>query len=299
MSGKNGSITIAVASGKGGTGKTTVSTALARAAHKEGRKVTMLDCDVEEPNSHIFLKPRMEDKWQVSITVPEVNKEKCTACGECGKICAFSAIIVLGESAMTFPELCHSCGGCWKVCPEDALGEIKREIGMLRTGKGLGGIPFIYGSVRIGEAMGVPLIRQVKEYIDRDGGLTIIDAPPGTSCPAIESVRGSDFVLLVTEPTPFGLNDLKLAVEMVRVLGIESGVVINRCDVGDNKVREYCAAEGVPVLLEIPDDRRVAEAYSRGELPFEALPDLEKKLSDLLGDILEITSKSKETAANK
>jgi MinD superfamily P-loop ATPase len=261
---------IAVASGKGGTGKTTVAVNLAFILAECGHKVQYLDCDVEEPNGHIFLKPEITATESTGIPVPVVNEAKCTGCRKCAEVCQYHAIAVL-QKALVFPELCHGCGGCTLVCPTGAIREQNRSIGVVESGQA-DGIGFIQGRLNVGEPMAPPLIRAVKKKAITDG-VAILDAPPGTSCPVVTTVRDADYILLVTEPTPFGLNDLKLAVEMIRQLGIKHGVVINRADSGDQHVLNYCAAEGIPVLLEIPDDRRVAEAYSRGELAVKALPE--------------------------
>ncbi len=255
---------ISVASGKGGTGKTTIATNLA--CSYEG-SVQFLDCDVEEPNAHLFIRPDIHEVETVSTPVPVVDMEKCTLCGKCSEICQFNAIAVLGETVLPFPELCHSCGGCMAVCPEKAITETGRELGIIEHGSRKG-MAFVHGKLRIGEAMAPPLIRKVREHI-RPEALTIIDAPPGTSCPVIASMKGADFVLLVTEPTPFGLYDLKLALGAVKLLGIPCGLVINRSDIGDDHVRAYAEAEKVPILMEIPFARKIAEAYSRGEMPVE------------------------------
>jgi len=201
---------ISVASGKGGTGKTTIATNLA--VSLDG-KAQLLDCDVEEPNAHIFMKPNIDHREKVTTPVPEVDLEKCDFCGECGEICQFSAITVIGKKVLTFPELCHSCRGCVMVCPQDAIQEKEREVGVMETGAS-GPVAFGQGRLRIGEAMSPPLIDRVKAQI-RSDKVAIIDAPPGTSCPVIAALKGSDFTILVTEPTPFGLNDLKLAVGVV------------------------------------------------------------------------------------
>lgn len=274
---------IAVASGKGGTGKTTVATSLAHVASGNGRTVAFIDCDVEEPNGHIFLKPEITCNKAVGKSTPEVDEEKCTNCGECGKICQFSAIVCIGKKVLTYPELCHACGGCSLVCKAGAITEIAREIGRLETGSA-GPIKFVQGLLNVGEAMSPPVIKAVKAAAPTVD-LVIVDAPPGTSCPVIESVRGSEFTILVTEPTPFGLHDLKLAVEMVRALKMPFGVLINRSDVGDNEVRAYCEREKIPVLAEIPDDRRIAEAYSRGEMICKTLPDHASRFAELLRKI--------------
>jgi MinD superfamily P-loop ATPase len=254
---------VSVASGKGGTGKTTVATNLALyLASDKSNQVRFLDCDVEEPNAHIFLKPKIERKRPVSLLVPEIDRRKCTFCGECAKVCAYNAIVVLKKEVLTFPELCHGCGGCSLLCPEHAISEKERSIGVLEEGRA-GSMEFIQGRLNIGEPMATPLIRAVKKTINPQG-ITLVDVPPGTSCPVIESIRGSDFCLLVTEPTPFGMNDLKLAVELLKELKIKHGVLINRAGIGDDTTRDYCRREGVPILAEIPFDREIAVLYSRG-----------------------------------
>ena len=274
---------IAVASGKGGTGKTTVATNLAYVAARNGRSVAYLDCDVEEPNGHIFLKPEITDSRPVGTVIPRVDEDQCTHCGECGEICQYSAIVCVGPKVLVYPELCHACGGCWLVCPEDAITEVPREMGLLETGRA-GVIQFVQGTLNIGEAMSPPVIKAVKTAAP-EADLIITDAPPGTSCPVIESVRDCQFVLLVTEPTPFGLNDLKLAVDMTRALGLPFGVVVNRADVGDRAVHLYCRENRIKVLAEIPDDRRIAEAYSRGELICDALPEYAASFARLLQEV--------------
>lgn len=274
---------VAVASGKGGTGKTTVAANLALTAETDG--IGYFDCDVEEPNGHIFLKPVIQKTVRVTVPVPEVDEKKCTLCGKCADICAYSAIAKLGKSVITFPNLCHGCGGCMLVCPEGAITETGREVGVIEEGKS-GGIRFVHGRIRVGEAMSPPLIRRVKEMVPKDG-LSIIDSPPGTSCPVIQSVKGADYVILVTEPTPFGLHDLKLAVEMLRELGLLFGVVVNRADMGDGRVFDYCGEERIEILAEIPDDRRIAEAYSRGLTIIEALPEYGEMFFNLLSRVQE------------
>jgi MinD superfamily P-loop ATPase len=255
---------VAVASGKGGTGKTTVATNLAHVAAQTGRRVAYLDCDVEEPNGHIFLRPTVEEERAIEKPVPVVDSARCTHCGACAQICRFGAVASLPEQTLVFAELCHACGGCALVCPADAIGESPRTIGTLRLGTS-GPIRFVEGVLNVGEAMSPPAIRAVKEASPPDG-LVLLDSPPGTSCPVVETVRGCDLVLLVTEPTPFGLHDLSLAVEMVRAMRLALGVVINRADLGNGKVREYCEGHRVPVLAEIPDDRAVAEGRMRALL---------------------------------
>ncbi len=280
---------ISIASGKGGTGKTTISTNLAAAVEQD---IQLLDCDVEEPNAHLFLFSLIEKKETVFSLIPEVNEEKCTYCGKCSDICRFSAISVLGETVLTFPELCHGCGGCMVVCPEKAISETGRELGVVESGH-IGTSDFAHGILRIGEAMSPPLISAVREF-EKKTIDTIIDAPPGTSCPVIAAMKNTDFVLMVTEPTPFGLHDLKLAVEAVKILGIPSGLVINRSDIGNDSVLKYAEKENIPVLLEIPFDRRIAEAYSKGRLVVSELPEWKEKFIELFTNIQTLVEKNRE-----
>ena len=274
---------IAVASGKGGTGKTTIATNLAKSI---ANTVQLIDCDVEEPNSHLFLNPRIERTEEVYIPNPKVDLNKCTYCGECAKICRFSAIVVIKENVLTFPELCHGCGGCSLVCPENAISEVPRPIGIVEQGSS-DSVAFIHGRLEVGEAMSPPLIKAARS-LAREDGVVILDAPPGTSCPVIASVKGSDFCILVTEPTPFGLNDLELAADVVRELTIPAGVVINRCDIGDQEVAEFCRRRDIPILMEIPEERRIAEAYSRGEMIIDVLPEYKEQFQNLFGTIRQI-----------
>jgi MinD superfamily P-loop ATPase len=274
---------IAVASGKGGTGKTTVATNLAVVAARAGRGVAYLDCDVEEPNGYIFLKPTISETKPIGCLVPEVDEAVCISCGKCGQICQYSAIVCVGKKVLVYSELCHACGGCELVCPADAITEIFRETGKLETGQA-GAIWFSQGLLNIGEAMSPPLIKAVKASAP-EADVTIIDSPPGTSCPVIESVRDCDFVVLVTEPTPFGLNDLKLAVEMIRALHLPFGVVVNRVDTGDRETFRYCQENNIEILARIPDDRKIAEAYSRGEMACDAIPKYRATFAQLLCDI--------------
>jgi len=273
---------IAVASGKGGTGKTTIATSLALSLGD----VQFLDCDVEEPNAHIFLKPRITEKIPVGIPVPEVDESTCTYCRKCAEVCEFNAIVVIKKKVLVFPELCHGCGGCSYLCPEGAIREVERSIGVVEKGTS-GRIDFVHGVLNVGEPMAPPLIRQVKRCITDNARQVIIDASPGTSCPVVEAVKGSDVCVLVTEPTPFGLNDLTLAVEMLKKLTIPCGVVINCADIGDEEVEHYCEREGIPVLMTIPWDRRIAEAYSRGTPLVEAFPEYRNRFSQLYKNIAE------------
>ncbi len=273
---------IAVASGKGGTGKTTVSVGLAQAYDAP---VIYLDCDVEEPNGAIFLKPERKFHTDVNVRVPQVDKDNCVACGKCSELCQFNAIITMGGAAMVFPEMCHSCGGCVQICPVGAISETDNCIGSVNCGSS-SQITALEGVLNIGHAMAPPLIKAVKKHVHKDV-LNIIDCPPGTSCPLLESVKGSDFVILVTEPTPFGLHDLKLSVETMRELQLPFGIIINRSDSGDDRVVNYCKDEGIPLLLEIPESRKIAEAYSRGETVVQADSRLKDNLEGLLTDLIE------------
>jgi len=275
---------IAVASGKGGTGKTLVATSLALSL-KDSRKVRLLDCDVEEPNAHIFLRPVITGKEAVCIQVPKVDEKKCTYCGKCAEVCAYNALAVLPDHVLVFPELCHGCGACSYLCPEEAISEQGREMGVVEWGQS-DGIEFVQGRLTVGEAMAPPVIRKVKEHAHGDG-VFIIDIPPGTSCPVVEAVRDSDFCLLVTEPTPFGLNDLVLAVETIRQLNIPCGVVLNRAGVGDNKVEEYCRKEKIPILLTIPLDTEIARLYSKGITLAEGMPQWRESFGQLFDSIKE------------
>lgn len=271
---------IAVASGKGGTGKTTVATNLASSLTG---KIQLLDCDVEEPNAHIFLKLTDKNVQPAHTMVPAVDLDKCTYCGACDEICQFSAIAQFGNAILTFPEMCHSCEGCVMVCPEDAISRSSRQLGDIVRGE-VNGIDLIYGSLRVGEAMSPPLIDRVREHIDPEA-IAIIDAPPGTSCPVIAAIQDADFVLLVTEPTPFGYNDLVLAVETVRMVGLPFGIVVNRHDVGSSIIHDYAEKEGIPIMMEIPDRRDIAEHYARGVMMCDALPEMKEKFQSLYNDI--------------
>ncbi|MFA5309501.1 MAG: ATP-binding protein [Dehalococcoidales bacterium] len=276
---------ISVASGKGGTGKTLVATSLVFSL-KDGYRVQLLDCDVEEPNDHIFLKPDITGRESVGIPVPKVDKEKCTYCGKCAEVCAYHAIAVISKNVLVFPHLCHGCGACGYLCPEKAIVEEKKEIGIVETGHAAG-VAFVQGRLNVGEAMPTPLIRAVKGLADH-AGICIIDVPPGTSCPVVTAVKDSDFCLLVTEPTPFGLNDLMLAVQTVKQLGVPCGVVINRAYADNNDTAEYCLRENLPVLMTIPLDTEIARLYSRGITLAEGMPPWREKFKRLYLEIREL-----------
>lgn len=272
---------LSIASGKGGTGKTIVATSLALSISN----VQILDCDVEEPNSHIFIKPEIVNKENVCIPVPRVDETKCNFCGKCQEVCVYNAIAVLKDKVLVFPELCHGCGSCSYFCPENAIKEVDKEIGVVEFGKS-NDIQFIHGKLNIGEAMAPPLIKTVKKHIN-SARISIIDAPPGTSCPVIESIKKSNFCILVTEPTPFGLNDLILAVEVMRKLNIPFGVIINRSDLGDDKTDQYCQKQNIPILMRIPFERKIAEGYLRGETIVEILPEYKEKFQEMFRKIKE------------
>ena len=275
---------ITVASGKGGTGKTTVAVNLALSL----KNVQLLDCDVEEPNSHILLNPEITATEPVCTKVPVISEELCVYCGKCSKFCAYNALFVAPKTVMVFPELCHSCGGCKLVCPKDAISWQKRSIGKVEHGR-VNEIDFYHGILNVGEAMTIPVIKSLKKKIDKNKNV-ILDAPPGTSCPVVETIGSSDYCILVTEPTPFGLHDLKLAVGVVRHLYIPFGVIINRDGVGDKKVELYCQQEKIPILMKIPHSEKIAQLYSKG-VPFiegiqvwrEEFIKLFKKISEEVG----------------
>jgi MinD superfamily P-loop ATPase len=281
---------ISVASGKGGTGKTLVATSLALSL-SDNHKVQLLDCDVEEPNANILLRLAINQSHPVHIPIPKVDETKCTYCGKCAEVCAYNAIAVLKNKVLVFPELCHGCGACSYLCPEVAITEEGREVGVVERGDS-GNLELIQGKLNVGEAMAPPVIRGVKKYID-PANIVIIDVPPGTSCPVVEAVKGSDFCLLVTEPTPFGLNDLALAVEVVKKLGIPCGVVINRVGVGNQEVEQYCQREGIPILLRIPLDRNIAMLYSQGIPLVEGMPWWREEFLRLFRDIKDIIAASR------
>lgn len=276
---------LSIASGKGGTGKTTIAVNLVLALIQSSQ-AQFLDCDVEEPNAHLFLKPQILKSQEIFIQIPEVIEDRCTYCRRCAEVCAYKAIAVVKNAVLIFPELCHSCGGCSLLCPEKAIKEVGQRIGVIEFGFS-NGFSFIHGRLDIGQALSPPLIREIKKNIDHSK-VVIIDSPPGTSCLMVESVKKSDFCLLVTEPTPFGLNDLKLSVETLRLMKIPMAVVINRAGIGDGEVEEYCRREGIPVLMKLPFDREIAAAYSEGIPIWEAKPPYRKKFTELFARIQEL-----------
>jgi MinD superfamily P-loop ATPase len=273
---------ISVASGKGGTGKTTVATSLALSI---GGDVQLVDCDVEEPNAHLFLNPVIDHTDAAVVPVPEIDLEKCTYCGRCREVCAYGALAVAAPagdregSVLVFSNLCHGCGACEYFCPAKAIKEVDREIGVVETCH-VESLGFVQGRLNLGEAMAPPLIRQVKNRIN-PRATVIIDAPPGTSCPVVESVRGCDFCILVTEPTPFGLHDLKISVEVLKKLALPFGVVINRCGLGDDRTETYCRDGNIPILMKIPFKKEIAAAYSRGDPVVTAFPEYREMFTKL------------------
>jgi len=270
---------VSVASGKGGTGKTSVAVNMALSVGN----VQLLDCDVEEPNAYLLLHPEMYKEEPVYTLIAKVNRELCNNCGECAKFCQYNAIFVASEKILVFPELCHSCGGCALICPRKAIAWEKHRIGTLNF-RSVDGLALVYGELEVGKPMAVPVIKAVKMQI-KEGEDVILDSPPGTSCPFVETVKGSDFCVLVTEPTPFGLHDLKIAVEVLRKIEVPFGVVVNRAGIGDKKVYDYCREGNIRILLEIPYQRRIAELYSKG-VPFSLeMPEWTEKFQKLFGEI--------------
>jgi MinD superfamily P-loop ATPase len=264
---------IAVASGKGGTGKTTVAASLATALHQIGKPVSFLDCDVEAPNAHLFIKPAFDQQSNVDILIPQVDESICTGCGRCAEVCEFHAIVVLGGKPLVFPELCHGCGSCTLECPEKAITEVPQTLGILESGSTKMQIKFARGLLNVGEPMAVPVISQLKKWrVPAPDEIVIVDSPPGTSCPVVESIRAADYIILVTEPTPFGLHDLKLAVQLTEELGIPAGVIINRDGVGDTKVDRYCQQAHLPILMRIPLERKIGAGIAEGQPLTEIYP---------------------------
>jgi MinD superfamily P-loop ATPase len=270
---------ISIASGKGGTGKTSVAVNMALSLGN----IQLLDCDVEEPNAHILLQPKISAAKPVYISTPLVNEKKCDHCGKCAEFCQYNAFFVTSEKVLFFPELCHGCGGCTIVCPKDAIRERNVQIGVIKMGMAEG-VELVYGELNVGEPMAVPVIKEVKKLVKKNKTV-IIDSPPGTSCPVIESVYGSDYCVLVSEPTPFGLYDLEITVKVLEQINIPFGVVVNRAGIGDRKIYDYCEEKGAPILLEIPFKRKIAELYSDG-IPFVVeMPEWKEKFQSLMRDI--------------
>jgi len=288
---------VAIASGKGGTGKTLLTSGLARVAAADGQApIYVLDCDVEEPNAHLFLHPTIDRSEDVAVPVPRVDPARCALCGRCAEVCAFHALAVVRQKVLVFPELCHGCGSCIRRCPKQAISEEPSHLGQIELGHA-GTIHFARGLLDVGQAMATPVIRQLKRRAMPPAGepaLVLLDAPPGNACPVVETLRGSDLALLITEPTPFGLHDLEIAVQIARdELQLPVGIVVNRDGVGDRSVDEYCARAGLPILLRIPLDRRIAEAYADGQLWVDALPEYAEPLRHLCRELLGPTEASR------
>jgi MinD superfamily P-loop ATPase len=280
---------IAIASGKGGAGKTTIATSLAAIGAERGLPMAYLDCDVEEPNGHLFLRPVLTDQQIVHVPVPQVDENACRAagvCGLCGKACHFSAIVCLGNVVVVNPDLCHGCGACVLACPANALKEIPHRTGMVETGQA-GAIRFVHGLLDVGQAMATPVVRRVKTLAPA-GHIVLLDAPPGTTCPTVETVRDSDIVLLIAEATPFGFHDFTLAVDMVQALKLQAAAALNCVDGPVEDIRVWCAQRGIPLLAEVLADRHVAEAYARGEMPIHAVPELRQPMEGLLTAVLQL-----------
>ena len=276
---------LSIASGKGGTGKTTVAVNMALSL----RDVQLLDCDVEEPNVHLLLHPEINEEKSVYVSSPQVDEELCDHCGKCSEFCEFNALFVTPEKVLFFTELCHSCGGCLLVCPKNAITEKNLKIGEIKMGVAEG-VELVFGELNVGEPMSVPVIKDVKKQI-KSNKTVIIDSPPGASCPVIESVHRSDYCLLVSEPTPFGLHDLKIMVQVLEKLKIPFGVIINRAGIGDRKTYDFCEEKGVPILLEIPFQRKIAELYSRG-VPFSLeMPEWKENFRTLFDEVRKLAGK--------
>lgn len=287
---------IAVASGKGGTGKTTVATSLAVTMARKNQTVPplFLDCDVEAPNAHLYLKPDWLKRKVVSMQIPEIDADQCIHCGLCADTCQFKALALVGEKVLVFPELCHGCGACSLVCPTNAISEKDNPIGVLESGSGLYGIQFARGVLNIGEPMAKPVISELKKWaLPEQDQVMILDAPPGTTCSVVETIESADYLLLVTEPTPFGLHDLKLMLELARMMEIPHGVVINRHGIRNDSIEELCEQLGIPVLLTIPFQRKIAEGVSQGKHLVDIIPAFEEKFANLAQTILETIAANK------
>ncbi len=282
---------IAIASGKGGTGKTTIATAFAQALSKAKKSVSLLDCDVEGPNSHIFIQPELDQFEDVNLLIPSVDSEACTGCGKCAEVCQFHAIVVIGGQTLVFPEMCHGCGSCTLICPEGAITEVPNRLGILEGGISEEGIRFGHGILNIGEPMAVPVISKLKKWQDlMDAEVVLIDSPPGASCPVVESLRGADFIILVTEPTPFGLHDLRQAYKVTQELGIPAGVIINRAGIGDTGVEQYCEEVGLQIFMQIPLEREIGQGIAQGKSLLEIKPEYENRFLELHLQIIESLS---------
>lgn len=282
---------IAFASGKGGTGKTTIAVNLAYFLAHSGQHVQYLDCDVEEPNGHIFLKPKIDKSTPANVLVPVIDQDKCTSCGECSSHCQFNALVTLPKNVLLFPELCHGCGLCIHICPERAIRDGDREIGLIEKGTATEDIDFVHGILNVGEPMAGPLIHEVKHHY-KENHIRIIDAPPGTSCPVVKTIFDADVVVMVTEPTPFGLHDLKIAVSVAKNLGKPIGIVINRQNGEFPPLEEYLSKNDLPVIMALPEDREIARHYSTGDIILKSLPVYTEQFMELVFNIGRLLGKA-------
>jgi len=282
---------IAIASGKGGTGKSTIATNLSYLLSKKFENICLLDCDVEEPNCHIFMKPEFNYEEKIYVPIPKINTEKCIACGKCAEVCQYNALAFVKDKVLIFEELCHGCGSCSLICPTGAIDEAGREVGVIESGTAQG-FKFMHGKSRISEAMSPPLIKAVKDYGDKQNcEIQLLDCPPGTSCPVISAVEGVDFAVMVTEPTPFGLYDLRLAVDVMRKMELNFGIVINRSCENDILIENYAKEENIEIITKVPDERKIAECYSQGELIIKKFPEYEECFKPLIEKVNEIITK--------
>jgi MinD superfamily P-loop ATPase len=287
---------IAIASGKGGTGKTTIATSLAHALAQTQISTQFFDCDVEAPNAHIFLHPSLTQEEKVELLIPQVNEEKCTSCGKCASVCQYNAILILGKP-LIFPELCHSCGACLLACPESAITEVPKQIGKLASGFTPDHIHFHHGLLDIGQPMAVPIISELKQQLSSQSDhINIIDAPPGTSCPVVETIRNTDFVILVSEPNPFGLHDLKLAHQLVQELNLPAGLIINKDEPGFSQLEEYCQGNHLDILMRIPFKKEYSHQISEGKLLDQLDPTLNTQFTTLIKTIENKIHQSKDSA---
>ena len=284
---------IAVASGKGGTGKTTIATSLALCLVSNG-EVHYVDCDVEAPNGHIFLKPQITHQSNAVIRIPVINKDICSLCGRCVEVCQFHALAKIGKTIMTFPQLCHGCGSCTINCPEHAIDELANPIGVIESGVTAHGLIFSQGRLNISEPMATPIIRQLKRTISVNDSIVVLDAPPGASCSVVETLRNVDFVLLVSEPTPFGVHDLKQMMGIVTEMGIPAGVIINREKSSFSPLEDLCSDFHVPILMHIPFDRQIAAGLAEGQSLIEINPNYSQRLQDVYHQISSIIASKKE-----